>query len=151
MPDSHYYRMEILIRNITEADATAVNALSQQLGYAMPLELTLSNIKDVLAHKGHGAFVAVDENKVIGWIGVAQAIQIESAPFCEIRGLIVDEHYRGYGVGKLLIEKVKQWGKETGNKTLRLRTNLIREEAHLFYEHVGFKETKKQKVFEMNI
>jgi GNAT superfamily N-acetyltransferase len=143
--------MEIFIRNVTEADAIAVNALSQQLGYTMPLELTISNIKAVLAHKGHNAFVAIHENKVIGWIGVAQAIQIESAPFCEIRGLIVDEKYRGHGIGKMLIEKAKQWGKETGNKTLRLRTNMIRKEAHLFYQHIGFTETKEQKVFEIKI
>ena len=143
--------MEIFIRSITEDDAVAVNALSQQLGYAMSLELTLSNIKAVISHKGHGAFVAVHKNKVIGWIGVAQAIQIESAPFCEIRGLIVDEKYRDQGIGKLLIEKAKQWGKENGNKTLRLRTNMKRKETHLFYQHIGFKETKEQKVFEMEI
>lgn len=143
--------MEIFIRSITEDDAVAVNALSQQLGYAMSLELTLSNIKAVISHKGHDAFVAVHKNKVIGWIGLAQAIQIESAPFCEIRGLIVDEKYRDQGIGKLLIEKAKQWSKENGNKTLRLRTNMKRKETHLFYQHIGFKETKEQKVFEMEI
>jgi GNAT superfamily N-acetyltransferase len=100
---------------------------------------------------GHGAFVAMYENDVIGWIGMAQAVQIESAPFCEIRGLIVDEKYRGKGIGKLLIEKAKQWSKATGNKTLRLRTNVIRKETHLFYQHLGFKEIKEQKVFEMRI
>ena len=143
--------MEISIRSILEDDAAVVNALSQQLGYTLPLELTLSNIKAVISYNGHDAFVAVHEDKVIGWIGVAQAIQIESAPFCEIRGLVVDEKYRNQGIGKLLIEKAKQWGKENGNKTLRLRTNMKRKETHLFYQHIGFKETKEQKVFEMEI
>jgi GNAT superfamily N-acetyltransferase len=143
--------MEIFIRDITEHDAEPVNILSTQLGYAVPLEQTLANIRSVLATQGHHAFVAMHENKIIGWIGVAHALQIESAPFAEIRGLIVDERYRGYGIGKLLIEKVKQWSKETGNKTLRLRTNVIRKEAHLFYQHLGFKEIKQQKVFEMSI
>jgi len=104
-----------------------------------------------LGTRGHNAFVAIFENKIIGWIGVAEALQIESAPFCEIRGLIVDERYRGRGIGKLLIEKVKQWSKETGNKALRLRCNMTRKEAHLFYQHLGFKEIKEQKVFEMKI
>ena len=143
--------MEIFIRRITEQDAEPVNALSIQLGYAMPIEQTLANIRSVLETKGHNAFVALHENEIIGWIGVAEALQIESAPFCEIRGVIVDENYRGKGIGKLLIEKVKQWGKETGNKTLRLRCNMIRKEAHLFYQHLGFKEIKEQKVFEMKI
>jgi GNAT superfamily N-acetyltransferase len=65
--------------------------------------------------------------------------------------VIVDERYRGHGIGKLLIEKVKQWSEETGNKTLRLRCNMTRKEAHLFYQHLGFKEIKEQKVFEMKI
>ena len=143
--------MEIFIRRIAEQDAETINALSIQLGYTMPIEQTLANIRSVLGTKGHNAYVAILENKIIGWIGVAEALQIESAPFCEIRGVIVDEKFRGHGIGKLLIEKVKQWSKETGNKTLRLRCNMIRKEAHLFYQHLGFKEIKEQKVFEMKI
>lgn len=143
--------MEIVIRNITEQDSEAVNTLSAQLGYKMSVDQTLSNIRSVLSSKGHTAFVALHENKIIGWIGAAEALQIESAPFCEIRGLVVDEEYRGHGIGKLLIDKVKQWGKATGNKTLRLRANMIRKEAHLFYQHVGFTAIKEQKVFEMTI
>ena len=143
--------MEIVIRSIVEQDAERVNELSMQLGYKMPIGQTLANIRSVLAAKGHTAFVALHGHKIIGWIGVAEAWQIESAPFCEIRGLIVDGGYRAQGIGKLLIEKVKQWSKETGNKSLRLRCNTIRKEAHLFYLHLGFKEIKEQKVFEMNI
>ena len=143
--------MEIIIRHISEKDAEAVNQLSTQLGYAMPIEQTLANIRSVLGTKGHNAFVALHDDKIVGWIGVAEALQIESAPFSEIRGVIVDEQCRGHGIGKLLIEKVKEWSKETGNKTLRLRCNMIRKEAHLFYQHLGFKEIKEQKVFEMKL
>jgi len=143
--------MEVIIRDIIEEDAEAVNTLSGQLGYIMPLEQTIANIRSVLATKGHHAFVAVHENKIVGWIGVAEALQIEAPAFSEIRGLIIDERYRGSGIGKLLIEKVKQWSKQAGNKTLRLRTNIVRKEAHLFYAHLGFKEIKEQKVFEMQV
>ena len=66
-------------------------------------------------------------------------------PHCEINGLVIDEKYRGKGVGKLLIEKVKQWAKEKGNDTLSLHCNVKRTGAHLFYEHLGFKEIKQQK------
>src|SRR5262245_14005297 len=104
--------MEIIIRSISEEDAKPVNQLSTQLGYEMPVEQTLANIRSVLGTAGHNAFVALHNDKIIGWIGVAEALQIESAPFNEIRGVIVDEQYRGHGIGKLLIEKVKQWSKE---------------------------------------
>ena len=141
--------MEIITRRIAEQDASAVAALCKQLGYDLSVQQTLENIRAVLANKEHGAFVAADSDKVIGWIGLAQAIQIESPKYCEIRGLVVDDDYRNRGVGRLLVEKAKQWCRENGNKKLRLRCNMKRREAHLFYQHLNFKEVKEQKVFEI--
>ena len=44
----------------------------------------------------------------MGWR--CAGIMIEVMPHCEINGLVVDEQYRGKGVGKLLIEKIKKLG-----------------------------------------
>ena len=143
--------MEIFIRQMSETDVAAVTMLSQQLGYPLPEEQILQNMKAVLETKDHDAFVAVHENKVVGWIGVAQAILIVIPAYCEINGLVIDQYYRGKGIGKMLIEQAKQWGKEKGNNKLKLRCNEIRTETHLFYQHLGFMETKEQKTFELNI
>ena len=132
-------------------DASAVNLLSRQLGYPLSIQQTLQNIQAVLKSKDHTAFVAETENKIVGWIGAAQSIMLEVMPHCEINGLVIDENFRGKGVGKLLIEKVKQWAKEKGNDTLRLHCNVKRTNAHLFYEHLGFKEVKQQKNYVINI
>src|SRR6187401_2640792 len=139
--------MKITRREITAYDATEVNALSKQLGYPLSIEQTLQNINAVLQTKDHTAFVAEYENKIVGWIGAAQTIMIEVMPHCEINGLVTDERYRGKGVGKLLIEMVKQWAKENGNDVLSLHCNVTRTAAHLFYEHIGFKAIKEQKYF----
>ncbi len=152
--------MEVFIRQISKEDAPAICTLCFQLGYVLSIEQILKNIKAVLENKFHDAFVAVHQDKIIGWIGVARALQIESPSFCEVRGLVVDEQYRKQGIGKMLIEKAKQWGQEKarlndkvgqGNTKLRLRCNTKRNEAHLFYQHLGFNEIKQQKVFEMKI
>lgn len=132
-------------------DASAVTMLSQQFGYPLSEKQILQNIKAVLEKEDHDAFVAVHESRVVGWIGVTQAIMVEVSPYCELNGLVVDENYRGKGVGKLLSEKAKQWGKEKGNDTLKLRCNVKRTETHLFYQHLGFIETKEQKTFEIKI
>jgi GNAT superfamily N-acetyltransferase len=142
--------MEIFIRQILEKDAQEVASLSRQLGYDPGIEQTLENINAILNNTDHSAFVAIHEDKVIGWIGVCQAIQIESVPYCEIHGLIVDNLYRKQGVGKMLIEKAKIWCLEKGNAKLRVRCNIRRTETHLFYQHLNFKEVKEQKVFEIN-
>src|SRR6187401_2127844 len=143
--------MKITTREMTEKDAETVNTLSKQLGYPLSIEQTLQNIKAILQSKDHTAFVAEYDNKIVGWIGAAQAIMIEVMPHCEINGLVIDEHHRGMGIGKLLIERVKHWAKEKGNDKIGLRCNVKRTEAHLFYEHLGFTELKQQKKFVINI
>jgi GNAT superfamily N-acetyltransferase len=143
--------MKIIIREMTAKDAEAINALSKQLGYPLSLEQTLRNINSVLQSKDHTAFVAEYENKIVGWIGAAQAIMIEVMPHCELNGLVIDEHHRGMGIGKLLIDKVRLWAKEKGNDKIGLHCNVKRTEAHLFYQHLGFTELKEQKNFVINI
>jgi len=141
--------MKVIIRQIATDDAPAIVTLCHQLGYKLSVEQTLKNIKAVLENISNDAFVAVHENEIMGWIGVAYAIQIETPAFCEIRGLVVNEQYRRQGIGKMLIAKAKQWGQAQGSNKLRLRCNTKRAEAHLFYQNLGFKETKEQKVFEV--
>lgn len=143
--------MEINIRQAAPPDAPGITELSRQLGYPLSQEQILKNLLAVISDKDHDAFVAIYKDQVVGWIGLAHVIMIEMTPFCEINGLVIDEQYRGKGVGKSLIEKAKQWGKEKGNDKLRVRCNVKRKETHLFYQHLGFTETKEQKNFELSI
>jgi GNAT superfamily N-acetyltransferase len=143
--------MKVFIRQILPKDASPVALLCLQLGYDISTEQVVENIESVLANKDHDAYVAVHENEVIGWVGVTWIFQIESRPYCEIRGLVIDRQHRNKGIGRMLIEKARQWGKEKGNNKLRLRCNIKRTEAHLFYQHLGFKEIKVQKIFETEI
>jgi GNAT superfamily N-acetyltransferase len=143
--------MEIIVRSMAVEDSQAVNLLSKQLGYPLSMAETMQNINAVLRSEDRTAFVAEHEGKVVGWIGAAQSIMIEVMPYCEINGLVVEESYQGKGVGKKLIEQLKIWAKEKGNDRLSLRCNIKRTEAHLFYEHLGFKEIKQQKNYVTSI
>lgn len=134
-----------------EEDAKVVTHLCKQLGYEISAEQVQKNIKSFFTKENSDAFVAVYENKVVGWITVAHTVTIESPPFCEIRGLVVDEQYRNNKIGTMLIEKSKQWCADRNCNRLRLRCNVIRKEAHNFYLHLGFIEKKEQKVFEINV
>jgi GNAT superfamily N-acetyltransferase len=140
----------ITTRQVTPADATDVSELSYQLGYTVSAEQTMQNIKALLQSESHTVFVAVDK-KVIGWIGVTYQVSLEIAPVCFISGLIIDEQYRNKGVGKLLIERAKEWSRNKKVSRLRLRCNVKRAETHKFYEHLGFVELKQQKLFEITV
>lgn len=94
------------------------------------------------------AFVAEDaEGTVVGWAHVFIVPYIESGPNAELGGLVVDEKYRGSGAGRALIDHVEAWARERGAHELCLRTNIVREGAHKFYEHIGFEVQKTQHKF----
>ncbi|MEH7452411.1 GNAT family N-acetyltransferase [Gottfriedia acidiceleris] len=76
---------------------------------------------------------------------------IESPPYVEIGGLIVDSTYRGQKIGKIIVERCEEWSKLSGFKEIRVRTNETRLETLIFYENIGFESTKSQKVFKKEL
>ena len=72
---------------------------------------------------------------------------IDSDVRVEIAALVVDDAQRSRGVGALLIEQVEAWGREHGCKTIGLRSNVILDRAHKFYERLGYVHYKTQKSF----
>lgn len=143
--------MEVLLREITCSDAESIVLLSGQLGYNIPLPDMKTNIEMMSKQDDNTVFVAEYDDKVIGWIGVAFVLTIQSLPFCEIRGLVVDEQLRNRRVGKLLIEKAAGWCRQKECSLLKVKCNTNRKETHAFYRHLGFTEKKEQKVFEITV
>jgi len=143
--------MEIQIRKMTIEHVNDVRRLSEQLGYPVSEVQIETNIKEVVFSQNHIAFVAMYDQKVVGWIYAFRALLIESKPFIEISGLIVDENYRNKGIGKTLVEKIKEWSLEKAINEVRVRSNILRDKAHLFYLNNGFTGIKQQKVFQMHL
>ena len=139
------------IRVITKEDAESVAWLSRQLGYESDIEQTSARIKRINNSNDNCAFVALVDDKVVGWIHGFYTLRIESDPFVEIGGLVVDSAYRNLKIGRQLIERVKLWAKKHQVKKLKVRCNIIRTESHKFYERVGFKENKRQIAFEIDL
>jgi len=141
----------VQIREILEKDAESVAALSTQLGYESDIKQASARIKRINNSNENCAFVALNDGIVVGWIHGFYTLRVESDPFVEIGGLIVDENYRNLKIGKQLIELVNLWAKAHQVKKLKVRCNIKRTESHRFYTQIGFKENKQQIVFEMNV
>ena len=86
--------MEIFLRRVSTEDAEEACVLSNQLGYALSPQHMRRNIEAVLHSADSDGFVAVHDNRVVGWIGVRLVFQLESPPYAEISGLIVDHSQR---------------------------------------------------------
>ncbi len=139
------------IRTISEKDAESVALLSTQLGYQSNTEQTLLRIMQINNSNQNCAYVAILENKVVGWIHGFYTLRLESDAFVEIGGLIVDSAYRNLKIGKQLIENVNLWAKKHEVKKLKVRCNTKRTPSHQFYERIGFKENKRQIAFEKDL
>jgi GNAT superfamily N-acetyltransferase len=142
----------MLIRRATLSDAKAIANLASQLGYPMSRQEARERLLAILEKTNHAAYVAeAPREGVVGWVHVLGTHLLVVEPFAEIGGLVVDEAHRGTGIGKALLEKAETWARDQGHRVLRIRSNVVRTEAHAFYESMGYAHTKTSHVFAKSI
>jgi GNAT superfamily N-acetyltransferase len=127
------------------ADAEALAALAGQLGYPSSAAQITGRLAEFDAD--HRVWVARSEDAVLGWIHAYVARYLVLEPFVEIGGLIVADGARGQGVGPRLIEEACTWARALGCDRVGVHSNVVREDAHRFYEREGFTLEKRQGVF----
>jgi GNAT superfamily N-acetyltransferase len=140
-----------MIRRATPADVAAIAALSGELGYATTAEEMQPRVEAMLASDKDVVLVAVEDDRVVGWMHACLALTIESGLRAEIRGLVVTESLRGGGIGAQLVAAAEQWAGARGMPRIRVRCNALRERTHRFYERLGYSTKKVQKVFEKEL
>jgi N-acetylglutamate synthase-like GNAT family acetyltransferase len=139
--------MQIDIRAARKEDCAEITNLTNQLGYPSTLEKICEIMDLVLAHEDHQAFIAEKDKKIVGYIHLIHSMRIGSNPFVEIVAFIIDESSRSQGVGSSLICESEKWTSSMGLKDIRIRSNIIRQEAHNFFQKRGFQNIKTQEVF----
>ena len=150
MKQSSY--LDYRIRTTRVEDAQQISQLCLQLGYSNSMKQIESRLTAVIPDRTQAIWVAVrNENELIGWVHALKVIYLESKPFVEIGGLVVEENLRGKGIGKSLMQTVEHWAKTIGLLEIRLRSNIIRTEAHMFYEKIGYENVKTQYTFYKNL
>ncbi|PGL71167.1 GNAT family N-acetyltransferase [Bacillus sp. AFS055030] len=143
--------MDIRYRVATTNDSLEIARLSGQFGYNVEKNQVFERLIKIIDQKDHVVLVAEFEGNLIGWIHAHGRYLIESPPYVEIGGLVVDSTYRGQKIGKMLVKRCEEWSKLSGFKEIRVRTNEIRVDTLIFYKKIGFENTKSQKVFKKEI
>ena len=133
----------IVIREAAGTDVPALTRLAGELGYASEETQIKLRLDHVTADKNQRLFVAEDSGgEVVGWVHVNFGRWLVVDPRGEVMGLIVSAAMRGRGVGRRLMQAAEAWTKHRGGTLLTLRSNIVRKEAHGFYEGIGYKITK---------
>ena len=139
---------KIEVRPAIARDVIAIARLAGELGYPSTAEQVRNRLTAIEGDPRHVTFVAaVAGDEVIGWIHLSEVHSPGSDPHAEITDLVVDSRFRGVGTGRLLVERGEQWARERGLGVVGVRSNVIRERAHVFYARLGYNVTKSQKVF----
>ncbi len=118
----------------------------EQLGYDVPAE----QIAQRLARRGRNreVFVVEDDSGVVGWAGVCIRDDFVGGRYAEIEGFVVDAQARSAGIGARLLDAVEAWARAQECVTMRVRSNVIRERAHAFYQRHGYGKVKAQFAFQ---
>jgi GNAT superfamily N-acetyltransferase len=141
------------IRAAALHDASTLARLSNQLGYPSSHAQVERRLREILADSGHAVFVAKNlharstDPALAGWVHGYIERTLESEPTVEIGGLVVEESQRGFGAGRLLMERAERWAQGTGCLTVTVRSNVLRTSAHAFYRRLGYRLVKNQRVF----
>ncbi len=138
---------EPTIRPAILCDAEAIARLSNQLGYPSTEEETAQRLLHLNSQIGHAVYVAQADGRLIGWLHIYVNHSLLADTPAEVAGLVIDEKYRGRGVGRVLMEQAERWARERGCRSVRLRSNVLRSRAHAFYERLGYQVIKSQKAF----
>jgi GNAT superfamily N-acetyltransferase len=101
----------------------------------------------VLVDPKHFILAAVFGGHAVGWAHAYVCCLMESDSFVELGGLVIDEPYRGKGVGGKLLAAVEDWARLKGCRAISVRSNIIRHEAHKFYAAQGYDQIKTQHAF----
>ncbi|MDD1762510.1 MAG: GNAT family N-acetyltransferase [Methanothrix sp.] len=133
---------EYLIREAEAVDAPAVASLISQLGYPVSPEEMTGRLKILCSLPEYVTFVAEAHGEVIGIVGAYRSYSLEfSGLYGRLTALVVDEGWRGRGVGKMLLDAIETWLVGQGAVLLVLTSSNHRQGTHEFYKHNGYLDT----------
>lgn len=115
-------------------------ALQQQI-VPYPIDLKKSAaLCEAMQHQPDSCvLVAREGNTIIGTVS-GFCCRGLAGSFLAIEDLIVEETYRGNGIGRQLMDAIHEYGKRQNCDYAILVSSGFRKQAHRFYEKIGYTE-----------
>ena len=99
----------------------------------------------------HGVkIVAIEDDKEVGRAYVyIMTNDLHKEPFAFVEDVFVEEDFRGKGISKPIMEKIKEIAKEKGCYKIIANSRFSNEFVHEYYEKLGYEKTSYS--FRMNL
>ena len=131
----------ITIEELKEASSKSlgdINALLHQLSERLP-ECTLELLKKIVVDSNTELWVVEDEDRIVGMATLA-IVTIPEGQRAQIEDVVVDEKYRGQGLGEKLSKKLIERARERSASSITLSSRSERVAANKLYQKLGFSD-----------
>ncbi|MGB9093856.1 MAG: GNAT family N-acetyltransferase [Gallionella sp.] len=139
--------------SIENADAGDIEALVELLMVLFSIEQDFipnqsaqRNGLKLILNKPEQGQIFVARHRDAGIVGMVSAQFVIStavgAPSAWIEDMIVQEQFRGKGVGKALLDRAREWAMARGAKRIQLLADADNAPALDFYQHLGWQPTR---------
>ena len=120
-------------------DAAALAQLMRELGYETTTSEMQTRMERIVADERYRTFVAMRDGKVCGIIGTLASLSYEHNDVGgRILALVTLRTMRRHGIGRVLIATAEKDFVQRGIARIGLNTRLAREDAHKFYQSLGY-------------
>jgi GNAT superfamily N-acetyltransferase len=131
---------KIFIRDIIDDDYEMLTELIEELGYPSNKNNISERLHKIKSSKYYKTLAAEVDNQVVGFIGLCKMYAYEyDGEYARIISLVVNEKYRGKGIGSELLKSGEKWAISEGAIAIALNSGIKREKAHEFYKGNGYK------------
>ena len=117
---------------------------SQRERYEEPLPESYSAaFEQISSDRNHELIVAEAHGEVIGTLHLMflPSISFQGGLRAQVESVRVDTRYQGQGLGSEMLKWISARARARGAHVVQLTTHKSREDAHRFYERLGFKGT----------
>jgi ribosomal protein S18 acetylase RimI-like enzyme len=127
------------IRDAELNDASELAVLMCELGYETKRPEMETRLKLILPNRAYKTFVAIMDGSVCGMIGTLTFPSYEhNHASGRILALVTSSKVRRRGIGRALIATAETDFAQRGIRRVSVDTRLTREDAHKFYELLGY-------------
>ncbi len=135
--------MTISLRRATTDDLPELASLYRELASGVP-HASPERLRDVFErlerYPDYRVWLAFDDGELVGTYAlcIIDTLGDRCAPEGLVEDVVVAAGARGRGIGRAMMEHAMALCRETGCYKLVLSSNLAREDAHRFYDALGF-------------
>jgi GNAT superfamily N-acetyltransferase len=129
------------IRNACIKDTPHIQHLLSQLGYPLTEATTENRITLYTSSPNFALFIAEISNQIVGLIALSlRDLFIVPTKKCCIEAIVIDEEYRGQGIGQKLMAIAEDYARSRECGVIELTSGLRRAKdgTHDFYKKLGY-------------